>query len=346
MEKVAYIGAAFVISSGLIPLIIKISDLKGWHDPVNSRKMHTDKVPRLGNLGIVPAFIIIAALRLLQAGGLPALLQYLPILGAGIFVFAVGLLDDFIELSAVAKFIFQCAGCAVPPLFGFRWTHFGPLELGVFSLPLTFLWLIGLVNAYNLIDGIDALCGGLSFLSLAALATIFYMTGVDATLPLILCGGILGFLFYNKPKAKIFLGDGGSQFLGFMIAAFPLCAVADTGGNTFPVAAVLASIPILDTIAAIWRRTRDKVSFLKPDKAHLHHKLLALGYSTAGILFFLYIMQIILCAGSILILARLNDFHGFLLCLGLYAVMGVFFSIIHYTYTAVKLHYPPTPRYF
>jgi UDP-GlcNAc:undecaprenyl-phosphate GlcNAc-1-phosphate transferase len=338
-----FIIASFVLTTALIPLIIYLCKQKGWYDPVSNRKMHTGKVPRLGNLAIVPVFLASWLFYTGFNGGKEELIALLPVAGAGFFIFVTGLLDDFIEMPATIKFLFQCAGCVVPPLTGLVWEFLGMLPLGGFAGPLTFLWLLGLVNAYNLIDGLDGLCGGLSLITLAALSIVFFISGGDGWLPLVLCGGLLGFLIYNKPKAKIFLGDGGSQFLGFMIAIFPLTAEESIGCNAFPIAIMLTSIPTLDTVAAIWRRTREKISFLMPDKQHLHHKLLALGYSNWGILVFLYTIQAGLGAGAVLFIYKLNDYLGLILTIAFFGANIIFFSIIHYTYRAVKSYYPPPP---
>ena len=337
-----YCLAAFLLTCVIIPPLIFICKKRGWFDPINARKLHTDKIPRLGSVAIVPIFFIISFVYLYNDTP-NRLVHFVPLFTAGFFVFLLGLVDDFIELPPLAKFIFQCVCCIVPPLFGFTWSSFGPLPLGVFSLPVSFLWVLGLVNAYNLIDGIDALCSGLAFFTLTTYTMLFSYGGAPQLLPLILAGCTLGFLIYNKPKAKIFLGDGGSQFLGYMIAVLPLMCAKTIDANTFPIAVMISSIPILDTVAAIWRRTRERVSFLYPDKAHLHHKLLDMGYSNFGILFFLFIIQIGLCAGAIFLHLKLNKPQGFVIIIGGLFAMVIFFAIIHYTYRATRVYIPPPP---
>ncbi|MDR2601734.1 MAG: undecaprenyl/decaprenyl-phosphate alpha-N-acetylglucosaminyl 1-phosphate transferase [Spirochaetaceae bacterium] len=342
MKTIIYAIIALLATVALTPPLIFFCDKKGWYDPINSRKLHQEKIPRLGSIALAPVFFIVSAVYLLKTDSLK-LIPLAPILIPAFFIFLVGVLDDFIDMPPKVKFICQCACCIVPPIFGYNWTHFGPLNLGVLALPVTFLWITGMVNAYNLIDGIDALCGGLSFFATAVFGILFYLDGGGFTLPFILCGSILGFLVFNKPKAKIFLGDGGSQFLGYMIAIFPLAAEKPLGQNALPIAVLLASIPIMDTIAAIWRRTRDHISFLLPDKAHLHHKLLAMGYSNKGILFFLFVIQAGICVSVVFIHYKLTQRQAFFFIIGGYFVMTVFFSIIHYTYRSVRTYLPPPP---
>jgi UDP-GlcNAc:undecaprenyl-phosphate GlcNAc-1-phosphate transferase len=272
----------------------------------------------------------------------------LPIFISALIVFVMGVVDDFRELRARTKFVGQCVASLIPVMFGFQFTQFGPIHLGFIGKIITFVWFVGLTNAMNLIDGIDALCGSISLTILLSLGVMFYLRGNSdyTTLLFILSACVLGFLVYNKPKAKIFMGDGGSQFLGFMIAAFPLFNKAPSlSYNMFPTIVVLASIPIMDTIAAIWRRTREGRSFFSPDKAHLHHKLLDMGYTRISILGFLFLIQVGLCMVSLIVMLWIDGLRGFVVLLLALLAMLIFFSIIHYTFHTVKRlkNIPPPP---
>jgi UDP-GlcNAc:undecaprenyl-phosphate GlcNAc-1-phosphate transferase len=346
IRTVVYTCVACGLTSALLPFVIILCKKNRWYDKVNSRKVHNGNIPRLGGLGFVPVFIVAA---FLYAGNLDQALftRTLPVFAAGFMVFLLGVIDDFRELPAGAKLAGQCLVSVIPVVFGFHFSRFGPLHFGPAGPVITFIWFVGIINAFNLIDGVDALCGSLAFLVMLAIGImqISIRNGAEyAGFAFILCGCILGFLFYNRPKAVIFMGDGGSQFLGFMIAALPLLTVNPASGrsfrhsvgyNVFPMMVVITAIPLLDTVAAIWRRVREGRSFFSPDKVHLHHKLLSMGYTTKSILVFLLGIQIGVCAFSLLAAVKIRGMYGFTILCGVFASMLVFFSIIHYTYRAV-----------
>jgi UDP-GlcNAc:undecaprenyl-phosphate GlcNAc-1-phosphate transferase len=262
----------------------------------------------------------------------------MPILISAIIVFIMGVVDDFRELPARLKLPGQCIASLIPVVFGFQFSQFGPLPLGLLGKVITFLWFIGLTNALNLIDGIDALCGSISFIMLLSLGVLLHVQSIPeaSVLSFILAGCVAAFLLYNKPKAAIFMGDGGSQFLGFMIAALPLLGKTPRlEYNLLPFMIVIAAIPILDTFAAIWRRTREGRSFFSPDKLHLHHKFLSMGYTKKSILFFLDIIQFGICAISLLTMLWIEGLRGFFVLAGAFIAMIIFFAIIHYTSRSV-----------
>jgi len=332
--------AAFLLNIIFIPLLIRLCEKKKWFDPVSTRKVHKDQTPRLGSLTIVPVFWIITVLFLYYTDK-DLLLRIVPVIAGSLIVFAAGILDDFIDLTPLVKFLAQCLAAIIPVVFGFHFTSLGNFSLWYFSKPLMFLWIVALTNAFNLIDGIDALCSSISLLVCASLAFLYFYGGSPdyAGIIIFLMACIAGFLVYNRPKAKIFLGDGGSQFLGFMISLFP-CLMK--GGNFYsfniiPAMIVFVSIPVLDTISAIWRRLRDGHSFYNPDKKHIHHKLLQLSYSVRGILYSLLAIQVVLCILSIIVLLDIENIAGFLLLCGAFVAMVGYFCIIHYTYLAVNI---------
>ena len=200
--------------------------------------------------------------------------------------------------------------------------------------------LIGTSNSINLTDGLDGLAGGLSaiyFLTIGIISLIMfkYLT-LEVILTFIMLGSTLGYLWHNFYPAKIFMGDGGSQFLGFMIATIPLYS---TKGVTFEynkllLMIILASFPIFDTIAAIWRRIRDNRSIMSPDKMHLHHKFLNLGYTQKQTLLIILGIQVLLCACVVLSIF-LEKFKGTAFLMEALIFMCIFFAIMHYTNRAV-----------
>jgi UDP-GlcNAc:undecaprenyl-phosphate GlcNAc-1-phosphate transferase len=302
--------------------------------------VHKDKTPRLGSLVTVPIFFVVSIFYLYQ-NDTALLVKILPLYCGAFIVFSAGVVDDFCDINAYIKLVVQCIAVIIPIVFGFYFTNIGPIKLGILARPLSALWIVAMVNAFNMIDGIDMLCGSLSVLIFFTFGILFYLTGNESYVAhggvmFILVACILAFLIYNKPKAKIFLGDGGSQFFGFMIATLPLLPAAKPYSfNIVPAMFVVTAIPFLDTIAAIWRRTRDKQSWFSADKKHIHHKLINLGFSPIAILLFILSMHIVLCLVVILVLYKVNSLSGFFILCGVFAFMTVYFTIIHYTHIAV-----------
>ncbi|HWE28057.1 MAG TPA: MraY family glycosyltransferase, partial [Polyangia bacterium] len=190
-----------------------------------------------------------------------------------------------LDASARVKFSIQVAVACGLYAFGFRvetlTTPWGVMALGVFSLPITVLWIVGVTNAVNLIDGLDGLAGGVSLIALAAVFFIGASRG-DAFMMLFsaaLGGAVLGFLFYNFNPATIFMGDTGSMFLGFMLAVCSIKAgqKSSTAVALFPVA--LLALPLCDTVVAMWRRLASGLPPFTGDREHFHHRLLARGLS-------------------------------------------------------------------
>ena len=322
--------ASLLISSIIIPVVICICRKKHWYDTVDSRKAHTGNIPRLGSMGFVPAFILTGIFYTLHDRAIST--SFIPIAVGGAIIFAFGIIDDFLNLRARNKLFVQIVATVIVIASGFRFKLIFEWEMPVFlSITLTFLWIIGIINAYNLIDGLDALCASLSFLALFTYSFIFLFSSEGlSVICLLLCAAILGFLIYNKPKAKIFMGDGGSQFLGFMIATLPLFETTrNYEQNKFFIILNLVSIPMIDCFAAIWRRLRDHKGIMSPDKKHLHHKLLNIGFTKTSAVVFLDIIQILICISVILSMA-LKGTRAKLLLSVTFIMMLVFFTVIHY----------------
>ena len=329
---------AFVLSAIFIPLIIKFCRVYSLYDTVNARKIHSGNIPRLGGVGIALSFIICAVICFLLNESL-SMKNSWPILVSGMIIFIFGIIDDIVELKAIIKLIVQLIASAIVVVNGFYFRKVFGLTLPWFvGMPLTFFWIIGIINSYNLIDGMDGLCSSLAITVLTSLGFIFYKNTGDAfAVCFILSGAILGFLIYNLPipNAKIFMGDGGSQFLGFMIATIPLYTSTDNFEfNKLLMMIVLVSFPLFDTIAAIWRRIRDHRPIMSPDKLHLHHKLLNLGFTKVQALIIVILIQILICMTVVFstYLGRLKATAMLLIAL---LFMTGFFTVIHYTNRAV-----------
>jgi UDP-GlcNAc:undecaprenyl-phosphate GlcNAc-1-phosphate transferase len=332
---------SFVCSIIAVALVLRLSHKNAWYDHTDARKIHTGDIPRLGGFGFVTVFIIIAFIInifLADSGFGP---RFLPSVLALILIFISGVYDDFRPLAPRYKLLIQiiAALCVILPGYTFRRLLF--LDGSFFShlnwirYLLTFFWIIGLTNAMNFIDGLDGLAGGLSALAALTFTFIFFSFSQSAYMFLFcicLTGVIAGFLVFNAPfpKAKIFMGDGGSQFLGFTLALIPLIERDDTPA-ALPVfhAAALLAIPIFDTISAVWRRVRDGRRIDSPDKFHIHHKLMNLNLSPRKVDFILWGLQIIL---GVLVYSSLKFRNwlsaGFIVLA--FFIMAVFFTVIHF----------------
>ena len=321
---------AFMISAVLIPIIIVICNKRKWYDSLDERKIHSGNIPRLGSIGFVTGFVVSAIIYVLIKDD--AASSFIPFVLAGFIIFLFGIIDDFKNLRALFKLFVQIIAACIIVFTNHRFLRIGSFVIPTpFSWLLTMGWIIGVINSFNLIDGIDALCGGLSSLIAFTCAVIYARNAPhSATICLFLVASLLGFLLYNKPKAKIFMGDGGSQFLGFMIAALPLYkSSVNFEYNKFLVMLNLVAIPTIDCIAAIIRRLREHRGIMTPDRAHIHHKLMNIGFSSTQVLLLLLFVQALICL-SCCIALYLQGTSAIIMLLANYAVIIVLFSVVHY----------------
>ncbi|TDL73774.1 undecaprenyl/decaprenyl-phosphate alpha-N-acetylglucosaminyl 1-phosphate transferase [Rhodococcus qingshengii] len=282
----------FMISILITPLVKKLAYKIRATDRPNKRKVHQTLMPRLGGLAIYIAFL--AGVILLQPIN-PYSTSI--IIGSGIIVIS-GILDDIYELSAKLKLMAQIAAAAIIVLYGglqitFINLPFGGLfEFGYLSIPFTVLWIIGITNAINLIDGLDGLAAGVSSIALVAISGMAFIMGnlYVVTIGSILLVSTIGFLYHNFYPAKIFMGDTGALFLGFMISVLSLLGFKNITFVSFIVPIIILGVPISDTIFAILRRIINKQPLSAPDKSHLHHCLLRLGYSHRETVLIIYAM--------------------------------------------------------
>lgn len=329
---------SFALCAGFTPLIILFCKKFSLYDSVNARKIHSGNIPRLGGAGFIIAFMISVVPCFLIDKNLSTM-NTIPILVAGFIIFLFGIIDDIFEMRAFLKLIVQLVATSIVVLNGFRFRQiFGWTMPIPIAMILTFGWILGIINAYNLIDGLDGLCGMLSFTTLLTISFVLRNSYSEGTaVSLILAAAVLGFLVYNWPfpNAKIFMGDGGSQCLGFMIATIPLyTSHSEFEYNKFLMMLVIVSFPMMDTIAAIWRRLRDHHPIMSPDRSHLHHKLLNLGFSKKQALYMLFGIQLLICIT--IVLSTFLEKENAAILLGVaFGFMICFFAIIHYTNRAV-----------
>jgi UDP-GlcNAc:undecaprenyl-phosphate GlcNAc-1-phosphate transferase len=295
---------AILLSLAGTSMVRALAKKRSWYDdPNDPRKIHKGQIPRLGGVAMFWSFALtIMAAALVSTRGELASLTFVPalLLAFGIAHFT-GLVDDFKNIRARHKLILQIAAAIVLMVAGFRFRTLPlpgtTIALGWFSYPLTLIWIVGVMNAVNMIDGMDGLAGGLAFLASISYGIIFlsiHNSGA-ALVAFTIAGAALGFLFHNFPPAKIFMGDSGSLFLGIAMATLPLLhrGTNPTTAGLIP-GISLALIPIYDVFAAILRRSGRHVPVMSPDKEHLHHKLMSLGLDCRAVLVVVYAGELIL----------------------------------------------------
>ena len=284
-----------ILTCILTPLIRYLALRKGFVDcPQRARKVHQQATPRLGGAAVLSSFLTVALIAGLSVPQLRELLYGpTPVMGSillgSIGIFIIGFLDDLARLSPKTKLIgeFLIAGLVVWGA-NLSFTSVQFLGLGSISFPewfgfgLSCLWIVGMANAINLIDGLDGLASGITLAGLLAVSVVGYLAGISSVtwMSTLLIGCLLGFLVYNSRPASIFLGDCGSLTLGYFAGCLTLLASFREGGildGIFPVLAF--AIPILDCVFAIFRRTMRGRSPFSPDMEHFHHRLMAKGLS-------------------------------------------------------------------
>jgi UDP-GlcNAc:undecaprenyl-phosphate GlcNAc-1-phosphate transferase len=252
----------------------------GAVDTPNYRKVHARIMPRLGGLAIFGAFLIGYFILRPEDPTAPFI-----ILGA-LMIIITGVLDDMFEITAKAKLLGQLIAAGIVIYGGLdidfiKLPFGGELDFGYLNIPLTILWIVGITNAINLIDGLDGLAAGVSTIALITIAGMALMMGNTFVFAMaaILAVSSLGFLFYNFHPAKIFMGDTGALFLGFMIAVLALMGFKNITVISLVIPIIMLGVPISDTFFAIVRRLRMKQPLSAADKSHLHHCLLNVGFT-------------------------------------------------------------------
>lgn len=307
---------SLIVAAALTPLVASWAKKNQWFDlPTEARKIHTRAIPRIGGLAVSAAFfapLVGLAIYTNRISGLlyaDATMFSALCLGAAA-ILSLGIFDDLKGADAKTKLIVQASVAAMMWGAGFRVELLGnPLgtafELGVLSLPLTVIWMVGVINALNLIDGLDGLASGIAlFTSVVLFGVAFTDNAVLLCLLMAaLAGSLVGFLFFNFNPAKIFLGDSGSMFLGFVLASVSVWTQrkgATAVALLIPVMAL--GVPLLDTTLSFVRRIVRKQNPFKADKDHVHHRLLALGLSHKNAVLTLYTVSGIFGLGALAML--------------------------------------------
>ncbi len=327
------IAVAFIISFAATPIVKTFAQKVGAMDvPGEARRVHDHPIPRMGGLAIFLGFLLSV---LLFADINP---QIQGILLGCVIIVAVGAVDDIVSLNAWVKLAFQIIAAGVAVFSGVRievlvnpilWSTTDYLILGGFSIPLTILWIVGITNSVNLIDGLDGLAVGVSTISsLTMLVIALIVAPEDSNVALVLAalvGACIGFMPYNLNPAKIFMGDTGSLLLGYVLATmsvlglFKFYAVV-----SFAVPLLAIAVPLFDTVFAFCRRLLKGQSPMHPDRGHFHHRLIDMGLSQKQAVAVLYSISAILGLAAVVIttsgeIKALILILGFCLCALLWA---------------------------
>ena len=302
-EILLIVGITFLFTVLFVPVVGKIAIFLEAMDIPNERKVHKKPIPRLGGLGIYAGFLLGYMIFGEQS------IQMNAVLIGSIIIIITGIIDDLKPIPARYKFFGQLVGAAVIPLYGGiilkDISAFGIyIDFGIIAYPVTILFIVAVINCINLIDGLDGLSAGISsiyFITIGIIAVLLHnSTGLDVILTFIMLGSTLGYLWHNFYPAKIFMGDSGSMFLGYIIAVIALLGFKNITLTSFIIPILLLAIPIMDTLFAIIRRLINHKPIGMPDKSHLHHQLLNLKFSQRTTVLIIYLADILFAIASII----------------------------------------------
>ena len=288
------VGTTFLFTALFVPVVKKMANFIGALDMPNERKVHKVPIPRLGGLGIYAGFLLGYMLFGIHS------VQMNAILIGSFIILVTGIFDDIKPVPAKWKLLAQTVGASIIPLYGGILlkdiSAFGLyLNFGIFAYPITIIFIVAIINCINLIDGLDGLSSGIAsiyFLTIGIIATLLNNSnGLDIILTFIMLGSTLGFLVHNFNPAKIFMGDSGSMFLGYIIAVIALLGFKNVTLTSF-------IIPML--LLAILRRLINHKPLGEPDKNHLHHQLLKLKLSQKKTVLIIYVVDLLFASASII----------------------------------------------
>ena len=304
----AALGVALLISFIATPVVKALAQKMGAVDvPKDGRRMHDHPIPRMGGLAIFFGFLLSTLLFVPMSQSLRGMLL------GGVIIVILGMLDDIYALPAMPKLLVQIVAALVAVLHGNviqvlsnpnifssnpYWT------LGIWAIPVTVIWIVAITNAVNLIDGLDGLAVGVATISSLTMLVIAMLVsdGLVALMMAALAGGCIGFMPYNLNPAKIFMGDTGSTFLGFILATasiqglFKFYTIV-----SFAVPFLMLGLPLFDTCFAILRRVARGQNPMSPDRSHVHHRLIDVGFNQKQAVAILYIISAILGLSAVVL---------------------------------------------
>ncbi len=281
------LAVSFLFSFAAVPLVRVLAfKIKAVDVPRDSRRMHTKPIPRMGGLAIYLGFLV----AYMCFAGTVDEKTFGILIGATILV-VLGILDDRKPIPALIKLIVQLVAALIPVMMGLRIEFISRINLfsnetnyvlGFLAIPVTVIWIVGLTNALNLIDGLDGLAGGITTISAFSLMFVSFVFGrIDCAIAMAaIAGATSGFLPYNLNPAKIFMGDTGALFLGYMLATLSVDGFFKSyAAVTFIIPLLVMGLPLFDTSFAIFRRIMKKEPIMQPDRKHMHHRLIDAGFS-------------------------------------------------------------------
>ncbi|MBQ2911264.1 MAG: undecaprenyl/decaprenyl-phosphate alpha-N-acetylglucosaminyl 1-phosphate transferase [Clostridia bacterium] len=329
---------ALAVAFGATPVVRILAKNVGAIDvPKDNRRMHKTPIPRMGGLAIFFGFVVAVLLFFNMT------IQMKSILMGAVVLVVLGVVDDIKPLPALFKLVVQIGAALIPVSQGVKvysvahpFISYDYIRLGMWSVPLTVIWIVGMINAVNFIDGLDGLAVGISsiasvsMLVVAALVSEGYVVIIMAAL----AGACIGFMPFNINPAKIFMGDTGSMFLGYILAVmsvqglFKFYAIV-----TFAVPFVVLGLPIVDTVFAIIRRLLKGQSPFTADRGHVHHRLVDLGFDQKQTVAILYALSAVLGLSAVVLT---SSGEAKILILVLAVALAVFFGISVFAYDVKK----------
>ncbi|HCH6777607.1 TPA: undecaprenyl/decaprenyl-phosphate alpha-N-acetylglucosaminyl 1-phosphate transferase, partial [Staphylococcus aureus] len=302
MVTLLLVAVTMIVSLTITPIVIAISKRLNLVDKPNFRKVHTKPISVMGGTVILFSFLIGIWI------GHPIETEIKPLIIGAIIMYVLGLVDDIYDLKPYIKLAGQIAAALVVAFYGVTIDFISlpmgtTIHFGFLSIPITVIWIVAITNAINLIDGLDGLASGVSAIGLITIGFIAILQA-NIFITMICCvllGSLIGFLFYNFHPAKIFLGDSGALMIGFIIGFLSLLGFKNITiiALFFPI--VILAVPFIDTLFAMIRRVKKGQHIMQADKSHLHHKLLALGYTHRQTVLLIYSISILFSLSSIIL---------------------------------------------
>ena len=318
---------AYLIGVCLVPLVISFSKKEGLVDMPNARKIHTKPISRIGGVAIwastMLTFLCLVFMSYYPYGSLLS-----GILLGGSLMFLLGLVDDIYNLDAKFKLFIQISIATLVYLLGVQINHVPFIgDIGMFSYPITLLWIVGISNALNFIDGVDGLAGSVITVNAVTLAIIAVAMNppnpISARIGFILAGSMMAFLTYNFNPAKIFMGDSGALFSGFLLATISITGVMKAATLAILLPFLVLAVPIMDITFSSLRRISKGQSPFVADAEHIHHKLLHAGFSQKKTVTILTSVAIIAGGLAVLITGGATVKQYFICIVAIVAVMLV-----------------------
>lgn len=339
---------AFAVAVISTPLVRRWALRIGAVSAGGGRHINVRSVPRLGGLGLALAWVLpVVGMALTPAANIALrpgeAVELVGLVVGAALLCLVGALDDAKGVKAPIKLAVQVGGASIAFACGFRidavqLPFVGALSMGAFGFPVTLLWIVGVTNAVNLIDGLDGLAAGVAFFAALTSFVIASLSGsafVALTMAALM-GALIGFLFFNFNPARIFMGDSGSYFLGFVLATTSLGAQQKASTAVSLLVPILAlGLPIFDTLFSMFRRVIERRPIFAGDRGHVHHRLLEIGLTHRRAVIFLYGVSLVLAAGAIAVSLGRRWQIGF----ALLAVTLVFVGLVRFLGYFDYLHF-------